>query len=94
MIACTSDILKSISDGSGTRSDCQPCYSSFKSGYALFKNSLSGVGQTTVDVSRILQAETCGCVSGVVKYIRGSLINRYCTGICCRICLFLSYMNL
>ena len=94
MIACTSDILKSISDGSGTRSDCQPCYSSFKSGYALFKDSLSGVGQTAVDVSRVLQAEACGCMGGVVKYIRGGLVNRYCAGICCRVCLFLSYMNL
>ena len=94
MIACTSDIFESISDGSGTRSDCQSCYPSFKSGYALFKNSLSGVGQTAVDVSRVLQSEACGCMGGVVKYIRGGLVNRNCAGICCRVCLFLSYMNL
>ena len=60
MIACTSDILKSISDGSGTRSDCQPCYSSFKSGYALFKDSLSGVGQTAVDVAGVGKTKAVG----------------------------------
>ena len=65
MVACTGDILESISDGGSTRSNCQSGYSTFEGGYALFKNSLSGVGQTTVDVSRVLQAETCGCVSGL-----------------------------
>ena len=46
------------------------------------------------DIARILQAETCGCMSGIVEYIRSGLINRYCACVCCRICLFLSYMNL
>ena len=57
MVACTSDILERISDGGSTGSNCQSGYSTFKGGYALFKNSLCRVSQTTVDISRVLQAE-------------------------------------
>jgi len=94
MIARTGNVFESISDGGSTGSNCQPCYSSLKGSYAFFKNALCRVCQASVDISRILQAETCGCMSGVMEYIGSCLIDRYCTGVCCRVCLFLSYMNL
>ena len=91
MVTGAGNVLECISDCGSTGSNCQTGYTSFKGGYALFKNSLGGVSQTTVDIPRILQAETGGCVSRIVKYIRSSLVNRYCTGISCRVCLLLFY---
>ena len=94
MVACTGDILKGISDGCRTRGYGQSGNTAFQSRHTFLEHILGGVGQTTVDVSRVLQAETCGCMSGVMEYIGSCLIDRYGAGISCRVGLFLSNVKL
>ena len=60
----------------------------------LFKYVLCRVCQTSVNVTCICKSESCCCMCRVLKYIRCCLVNRYCSGIRCRIWFFLSYVKL
>ena len=77
-----------------TRSDCEACDTAFESCDALFKNVLRGVGEATVNVACILQVETVRSVLGAVEHVRSGLIYRNCAGIGCRVCLFLTNVEL
>ena len=61
---------------------------------SLFKYVLCRVCQTSVNVTCICKSESCCCMCRVLKYIRCCLVNRYCSGIRCRIWFFLSYVKL
>ena len=52
--ACCKRLYR-ISNRCGSGCKCQSCASSFKCRYPVFKNSLGGVGESSVDVSRISQ---------------------------------------
>jgi len=94
MVSCICNICYGISYSSCAGSNSKSAYSAFKSRNATFQNPLRGIGKTTVYIACIAQSETICCVLGVMKHIRSGLINRYCAGICGRICLFLSDMKL
>ena len=85
-------------DGVGDRcragGKSQGCASAFQSCESLFQNILGGVRQSSVDISRIGQAEPVRRMFAVVENIRCGLIDRDGTRIGRRIRLFLSYMKL
>ena len=56
----------------------------------FFQHVLGGIGQASVNVAGVFQAETVRRVLTVMEYIGSSLVNGNCPGIGCRICLFLS----
>ena len=62
VVASLNDVLKSVGHGGGTRSNGQTCYTSLKGCNAVFKHTLCRVGQTTVDVAGVAQAEAVGSV--------------------------------
>ena len=92
VIASLHNILKRVSDGSSTRCDSQSCHTAFEGCYAVFENSLCRVGQTTVDITCIAQAEAVGGMLRVVENVARGLIDGYCAGIGCGVGLFLTYM--
>ena len=55
----------------------------FEGGNALLEDALRGIRQPSVDISRILQAETSGGMGRVMEYVGGRLVDGYRTGICC-----------
>ena len=69
MVSGTGDVFESVGNGGSTRSDCQSGNSAFQCSYAGFEHPLRGVGQTSVDVPRILQAEACGSMGGITEYV-------------------------
>ena len=73
---------------------CKSCHTTFKCCDSLFKYVLCRVCQTSVNVTCICKSESCCCMCRVLKYIRCCLVNRYCSGIRCRIWFFLSYVKL
>ena len=94
MVACLKDILKGIGNGCRSRSYRQSGYTTFQYGHPFLKNTLCGVGQSSVDISGITKPEAVGRMLGITEYIRSGLIDRYCAGIGCRIRLFLTYVEL
>ena len=62
MVAVLENILQSVSDCCCARCYCQACCAAFEGCNALFKNALSGVGQTSVNVACISKTKTVGCV--------------------------------
>ena len=62
VVASLSNVLKGVCDSSSTACYSQSGHTPFKRGNTVFENSLSGVGQTAVDVTRIAQSETVGCM--------------------------------
>ena len=69
VVACMGHILQGIGDGGSSTGHGQCCHASFQCGYALFKNTLGGVGEATVDVAGIAQTEAVGCMLGVAEHI-------------------------
>ena len=86
--------LNSIGNGCRTGSYCQSSGSAFQSREALLKHFLGGIGQTAVDIAGIGKTEAVRRVLAVVEHIGCGLVNRYRAGICCRIGLFLSNVQL
>ena len=87
---CLDDIGHSRCTGSKSQSAHAP----LQSGKSLFQNILCGIGETSVDISRIRQAETCRRVGGIVEDIGGCLIDGNCAGIGSGIGLLLADMKL
>ena len=94
MVTSLHDVLKGISDSSSTRGDSQTSHTTLEGCDAIFEHTLSGVGQTTIDISCIAETETIGCMLRVTEHIRCGLINRYGTCVGSGVSLFLSYMKL
>ena len=92
MIPGFCQVLNGIGNCCHTASYCQRCRTAFQCGNSLFKHILCGICQTSVNISAVCQSESCGCMVAVAKYIRRSLINRYCSRICYRVGLLLPYM--
>ena len=93
MVALEQDVLQCIRDGSSTRGDSQSGYAALKGCNTILQHSLRGVGQTSVDVSCIAQAEAVGSMLRVVEDVRGCLIDGHCPCISCGVCTLLAYMK-
>jgi hypothetical protein len=94
VVTLASESRDGISKSCCTRSDCETCDTAFESSDALFKNVLRGVGEAAVDVASILQVKTVRSVLSAVEHVRSGLIYRNCAGIGCRVCLFLTNVEL
>ena len=86
--------LESVGDSRCTRGKSQGCNATFKCCHTLFENVLCRVSKSAVYVTCISKAEACGGVFTVMEHIRSGCVNRYRTGIGCRIGIFLTYMKL
>ena len=85
--------LDDIGNGGSTRGHCQTCDAALKSGDAVLKHALGGVGQTAVDVAGILEAKTVGSVLGAVKDVRGGLVDGHGAGVGGGVGALLSHMQ-
>ena len=94
VVACAGDVFKSIRHSRRSAGNRKSGNSAFKGGYALFKNILCGIGQASVDVSRLFQRKPVGGMLRVAKHVRSCLVDRYGAGIGSRVRLFLTYMKL
>ena len=84
--------LDRVSDGCRAGSKCQGCAAALQCGDPLLKDVLCGVGQSAVDITCIRKTETVCSVLAVMEYIGSGLVNGYCPGIGCGVCLLLSNM--
>ena len=87
-------VLDCICDSCCTGCYSKCCGTTFKCCDSLLKYIFCRVCKTSVDVTCICKSETSCCVIAVSEYIRGCLIDRYCSCICNRIRVFLSYVKL
>ena len=94
VVTLASESRDGISKSCCARSDGEACDTTFESSDALFENVLRGVGEAAVNVACILQVETVRSVLGAVEHVRGGLVYRNCAGIGCRVCLFLTNVEL
>ena len=94
MSAVCRQCLDGIGDGRSAGRNSQGCSSALKRGNSLLQHVLGGVGQTSVDIARIRQAEAVSGVFAVVEHIGCGLIDRDRSGIRRRIRLLLSHMQL
>ena len=69
MVSRTCDVKDGISDCGGAGGHGQRADAPFERSDALLEDVLGGVGQAAVDIARIGQAETRGCVLGIVEYV-------------------------
>ena len=92
VLTSTSQSLNSIVNSSRTRSYSQSSRATLQSCNTLLQNILSGIGQTSIDITSIPQAESVCCMSGISEYIGSSLINRHRSRIGSRIRLLLPNM--
>ena len=84
--------LDRIGDGCCAGCQRQTCAAPFQSRHSVFQHGLRGIGQPAVDVARVSQSEPVSRMLRVMEYIGGGRVDRYCSRVRCRICLFLSYM--
>ena len=94
MITGTGDILDSIGHSSSSGSHGKTTYSPFKCCDAFLQYSLSGIGQSSINIPRVLQSKSCGGMGRIPEHIGSCLINRYGTRIGCRVGSLLSNMEL
>ena len=94
VVALLRQVDDGVVDGCCSGSYCECCNAALQCCHSLLENVLGGVSQTAVDVSCILESESCCCVIGVIEYERRCLINRHCSCSGCRIWIFLSYVKL
>ena len=94
MTAVCGKSLNGIGDGCRTAGQCQSCGTAFQCCQSLLQHILCGVGQSSVDISRIRKTEAVCCMLTVPEHIGGCLINGDCAGIRSRIRLFLTYVQL
>ena len=94
VVALLRQVDDGVVNGCCSGSYCKCCNAALQCCHSLLENVLGRVSQTTVDVSCILESESCCCVIGVIEYERRCLINRHCSCSGCRIRIFLSYVKL
>ena len=94
VVALLRQVDDGVVDGCCSGSYCKCRNAALQCCHSLLENVLGRVSQTTVDVSCILESESCCCVIGVIEYERRCLINRHCSCSGCRIWIFLSYVKL
>ena len=94
MISCLCDILDCVSDRCGTRCGCQCSDTALQCCNSLLEDIRGRIHQSGVNVARLSQSEASCRLCGILEYIRGGCIDRYSSGVCCRICIFLSYVKL
>ena len=72
------DELRGLPTGHGQRAD-----SAFEGGHALLKNSRGRIHDARIDIAEALQVEKRGGVRGVLKDVRGRLVDghRACAGL-------------
>lgn len=75
VVAVLCDVLQGIGNGCCTGGHGQSCHTSLKGSYAVFENTLGGVGQTAIDVACIAQSETVGGMLCVMEHITGGLVD-------------------
>ena len=78
----------------GSRGDGQSSCSALQGSHSLLQDALGGVGQPSVNVAGVPEAEPVRRVLGAVENVGGGLIDGDRSGIRCRIGLLLSYMQL
>ncbi len=94
MVACLSYVLQRIGDSCGSACHCQACHAALESCHAVFEHTLSGVGQSPVDVAGIAQSEAVGSVLRVVEHVTCGLIDRHGACVGSGIGLLLAHMEL
>ena len=92
VISLLCKVLDRVCDRCCTGCYCKCCGATLKCCDPLLEYVLCRVCQTSVNVTCICKSETCSCMIAVSEYIRRCLIDWYCSCICNRIRLFLSYM--
>ena len=60
MVTGQCNVLQGIGHGSGTAGHSQTGHATLQCCHSVFKNALSGVGQTAVDITSVAQTETVG----------------------------------
>ena len=90
MIAILCKVLNGISYRCCSRGNGKGCESPLQCCNSPFKYILGRVGKSSVNIACIRQIKPCCRMLAVMKYIRGCLVNRDCSGIGNRICLFLT----
>ena len=73
--------LNGVADGGRAGSRGQSGYAALKRRNALFQHVLGGVGQTTINITCVRQAEPGGGVGGVVEHIGSGLVDGHRAGI-------------
>jgi hypothetical protein len=94
MVACLHNILQGIGDSCGTTGNCQTRYATFKGCHAILEHALCAIGQSSVNITGIAQAESVGSMLRIVEHITGGLIDGYCASVGSGVGLFLAYMQL
>lgn len=94
VITLASESRDGISNSSGARSNSQSGNATFEGGDTFFEHTLSGVVDTAINVTRILQGKTVGSMLRVMEHVRRGLVNRNGARIGCGVCLFLANVNL
>ena len=60
MIAYLQDVLQGIGNSRCSRSDSQSGHTTLQGCHTILEHTLCGVGQSTVDITRIAQTKTVG----------------------------------
>ena len=79
MVTILCHILQGISDSCSTRGYCQTSHATLKGSHTVLENTLCGIGQTTVDVTCIAEAETVSGMLRIMEYVRRCLVDGYST---------------
>ena len=94
VISLLCKILDRVCDSCCTGCYCKCCGATLKCCDPLLEYILCRVCKTSVNVTGICKSETCCCMIAVAEYIGRCLVDWYCSCICNRIRLFLSYVKL
>ena len=94
VISLLCKVLDRVCDSCCTGCYCKCCGTTLKCCDPLLEYVLCRVCKTSVNVTGICKSETCCCMIAVAEYIGRCLVDRYCSCICNRIRLFLSYVKL
>ena len=94
MLSHSGQCLNGVTDGGCAGGNRKASRTALKGRNPILEYPLGAVCQAAVNIARIRQAETVGCVLGIMKYIRGGGIDGNGSGIGRRIRLLLTYMKL
>jgi hypothetical protein len=94
VVAVLKDVLQSVGNGGSTRSDSQTSYTTLEGSHTVFEYTLSRVGQSTIDISCVTEAEAISGVLRVAEHVTGGLVDRHRTSIGSWIWIFLTYVQL